>query len=454
MSKKQKPEPTEGPRPNQIQSSEDHGKIIPQPKPTSGDQPQGQPQRHPQPGFEPGSGSNPDAGSQSDSRPGSGSNSGPNNNSDPKYSSRPDSDPNSGFHSDSGSGLSSGSEPESVPIAIQTKTFVVTARGQEVIVNDKTFSSLKMDQTTTVTVDHGTFTIRPTEVAGEGVTVKKPQPVGTAVSVLSPTSTTLGRVPITISGTYALVGGTTLKIPLMGTTMRIAIPTQGSNTLVDEREIFIAPDRIVVDDETLKYQGVGAPQTDVIIEGGEMVTAVGQSVFVFRSTTLTYGLGIPSTAETVDDDVVTVGPAGVVIDGVTLGGPEAQARDIKNRIVGGATITKVNPSYVIIDQTTFAVGPGAKNTTKEAGGETVTIGPGGIIIGTITDRYPFGVSTVTTIEAKATASAMLPAATGTNNNNNAKGDSKDDDSGAAPLRSGLTMGMTGLYIAVGVWIIF
>ncbi|RGP75229.1 hypothetical protein FSPOR_851 [Fusarium sporotrichioides] len=440
MSNKQKAEPTEEPRPNLIQSSKDHGKVISQSEPTPGDQSQGQPQRRPQPNSEPGSGSN----------------SGPNNNSDPGYNSRSGSDPDSGFHSRSDSSPGSESEPKSVPIAVQTKTFVVTARGQEVIVNDKTFSSLKMDQTTTVTIDYGTFTIRPTEVAGEGATVKKPQPVGTAVSVVNPTGATLGRVPVAVSGTEALVGGTTLRIPLMGTTMRLEISRQGSNTLVNERDIFIAPDRIVVDDQTLKYQGIGAPQTDVIIEGGEMVTAAGQSVFVFRSTTLTYGPSIPGTTETIDDDIVTVGPAGVVIDGMTLGGLEAEPGDTKHRIVGGATITKVHPSYVIIDETTFTAGPGAESTTKEAGGETITIGPGGIIIGTITVRYPFGASTVTTIEAKATASAMLPAATGTNNNkakDDNKNDSKnDDDSGANLLRSGLTTGMTGLCIAAGVWI--
>ncbi|CAF3538072.1 unnamed protein product [Fusarium graminearum] len=443
MSNKKEPAPTKELRPNRVQSSKDHGKAASQPQPTSGDQSHGQPQRHPLPGFEPGSGSSPDAGSESDPKPGSGSssgsNSGPNNNSDPEYSSR------SG--SDSNSDLGPNSEPKLMPIAVQTKTFVVTARDQEVIVNDKTFSGLKVDQTTTVTVDHGTFTIRPTEVAGEGVTIKKPQPAGTVVSVVSPTSAILGQVPVAVSGTEASFGGTTVRIPLMGTTMRLEIPTQGSNTLVDEREVFIAPDRIVVDGETLKYHGVGAPQTDVIIEGGEIVTAVGQSVLVFRSTTLTYGPSIPGITETIDDDIVTIGPAGVVVDGTTLGGPEAKAGDTKRQIVGGATITKVNPSYIIVDETTFTAGPGAKSTTKEAGGETITIGPQGIIIGTLTIRYPFGVSTVTTIEAKETGSAMLPAATGTNNNN-AKVDSKDDDdSGAAFLRSGLTMEMTGLCIA-------
>ncbi|KAJ4012882.1 hypothetical protein NW766_006694 [Fusarium irregulare] len=233
--------------------------------------------------------------------------------------------------------------------------------------------------------------------------------------------------------------------------MRLEAPTQGSNIVIEERKISINANRIVVDDETLKYHGVGGPQTDVIIEGGEMVTAAGQSVFVFRSTTLTYGPNVHETTKTIDDDVITVGPGNVVIDGTTFGGSEAEPKDTNYRIVGGATITKVNPSYAIIDETTFTAGPGAKRTTKEAGGETITIGPGGIAIGTITVKYPFGASTVTTIEVKETASEKLPAATGTNNSKNGSNDGDDDDSGATGSR--LTMGMTGLCIAVGVWIL-
>jgi len=332
----------------------------------------------------------------------------------------------------------------------------VTARGQEVIVNDKTFSSLRPDQTTTVTVDYGTFTIRPTEVVGEGATVRKPQPVGTVISVVSPTSATIGKIPVTVSGTEAIVDGTRLKIPLMGTTTRLQVSVVGSNTIVEERQVSIAPGRVVVDDETLTYHGVGGPQTDVIIGGGEMVTAVGKSVFVFHSTTLIYGTGTPVATETIDDDTITVGPEGIVVDGTTLGGSDAELTDTKYRIVGGATITKVNPSYAIIDETTFTAGPGAKSTTKEAGGETITIGPSGIIIGTMTIKYPFGASTVTTIEAKATASDELPVATGTGNNN-AKEDGKskkDDDSGGILRQPGLATGMTGLCIAFGVWILF
>ncbi|KAM0349005.1 hypothetical protein ACHAPU_003940 [Fusarium lateritium] len=348
------------------------------------------------------------------------------------------------------SNIDIGTNTDTFLVPEPTNVFFVTARGQEVIVNEETFSNLKADQTTTVTVGSGTFTIRPTEVIGEGATVKKPQPIGTAIHVVTPTSTTLAQVHVTVVGSEAVVGGTRFKIPLLGTTTKLKISAVGSHTLVEEHQISIAPGQVVVDNETLTYQAIGGPQTDVIIEGGEMITAAGQSVLVFHSTTLTYGLGKPNVTEAVDDDTITVGPAGIVVDGTTFGGARAEATDTKYRIVGGATITKVNPSFVIIYGTTFTAGPGAKSTIKEAGGETITIGPSGIIIGTMTVKYPFGASTVTTIQAKATASENSPVATGSNHKNNMN---NDDDSGATPQRSGLMIGMTALCIAAGVWIL-
>ncbi|KAM0420606.1 hypothetical protein ACHAPT_011653 [Fusarium lateritium] len=370
-------------------------------------------------------------------------------------------------------------QPQPQPQVQPSRTFAVTARGPEVIVNDHTFSNLKPGQTTTVTADHGIFTILPSKIIGEGATVKKPQPLGSVVSVVTPTGATIGGVPVVVSGSEAVVGSTTFKIPLVGMSTRIEFPVAGATGRVEERPVSIVPGRIVVDDETLTYRAVGAPQTDVIIQGGEMVTASGVSVYVFHSTTLTYGPGIPETTQVVDDDTITIGPSGVIVEGTTLGGTSANVTDTKYQIVGGATVTKVSPSWVIIDGTTFTAGPGAKSTTKVIGGETVTIGPSGIAISTLTIRYPFGASAVTTIKASATGTDDLPTETGNANKKaKKKGGSKDEDddeddededededeehegkgkgksddkSGATSQRFGLTRDVTGFCIAIGVW---
>ncbi|KAF4974396.1 hypothetical protein FZEAL_8695 [Fusarium zealandicum] len=338
-------------------------------------------------------------------------------------------------------------QPQPQPQAQPSKTYIVTARGPEVIINDKTFSGLKPDQTTTVTVDYGIFTILPTEVVGEGERFKKPRPGGSAVSVVTPTSATIGGVPVVVSGSEAVVGGTKIKIPLLDTTTKITISPPGATADEQELTVFIGPDKVVVDGETLTYRAVGGPQTDGLIEGGEMMTAVGKSVYVFHSTTLTYGPGIPETSETIDDDIITIGPSGIIVHGTTFGGADAATDETKYHIVGGATITKVSPSIIIVDGSTFTAGPGAKQTTKFIGGETITIGPRGVIIHTMTISYPFGASIVTTIRAAATATDTLPSQTGTFGN-----DDEDDDSGAVSQRPGLTMVIPGLCIAIGVWV--
>ncbi|CAM1511229.1 Fc.00g087420.m01.CDS01 [Cosmosporella sp. VM-42] len=325
-------------------------------------------------------------------------------------------------------------DPQSANLA-PPLTFSVTARGGEVTINDQTFTDLKPGQTTTITVGEGTFTIFPTAIEGEGATVKKPEPVGTAVSVISPSSSTLGGLSVVVSGSEAIIDGTSFNIPPAGTT-----------TKVKEEPVSIGPGKITVDSETLTFQASGGARTDVIVTGGEMVTAVGKSVYIFHTTTLTYGPGIPEATEVVDDDTITIGPSGVVVHGTTLGGTSANATATSYEIVGGATITKLSPSFVIIDGTTFTVGPDATSTTKEIGGETITIGPNGIVVSSVTMSYPFGSSTVTTIKASATATENLPLQTD---------DSEDDldDNAGTLVQPSLVAGFTGLCIAIGVWIL-
>lgn len=323
-------------------------------------------------------------------------------------------------------------------------TFVITAGSGQVIINDQTFSSLQPGATTTVTVDDGTFTIEPTAVIGEGATVLKPEPQGTAVSVIQPTSTMVGGLPVVLTGSEVIIDGSTFTIPPAGTT-----------TEVSDETVSIGAGKVVVGGQTLTFEASGGAQSDVVVAGGEMITAAGQSVYVFRQTTITYGPGISETTEVVDDDTITIGPSGIIVHGKTLGGTAAETSETSFEIVGGATITRLSPSFVIIDDTTFTVGPGATSTTKEIGGETVSIGPSGVTISTLTLTYPFGPTTVTTIKPSATGTDGLPIETDAsdNRNNDADGD-EDDDSAGTPIRPSLTAGFTGLCIAIGVlfWI--
>lgn len=325
-----------------------------------------------------------------------------------------------------------------------TTSFTVTARAGQVIINDKTFSGLKPDQTTTVTFSIGTFTIFPSSVVGEGATITKPQPVGTAISIATPTTSSVGDLAVEVSGSEAIVDGT-----------KIAILPQGTTTVINNEEVSVGPGKVVVGDQTLTFRAAGGPETAVVIQGGEMVTAIGQSIYVFHSTTLTYGPGTPETSEVVDDDTITIGPSGITLHGTTIGGPGAEATDTTYEIVGGASVTKLAPSNVIIDGTTFTAGPGSKPTTKIIGGETVTIGSKGVVISSMTLSIPFGSSTVTTITATVTGTQIFPEETGTSGDSeSSNNDQSNDDEGSAgsALKPGFSTGMAGLCIAIGVWV--
>lgn len=332
---------------------------------------------------------------------------------------------------------------------VATKTFSVTARAGEVVVNSETFTDLVSPKTTTITVDNGIFTISSSIIKGEGVTITKPRATKTIVSVVGSTSTVFGTVTVVVSGTEAVVAGTAVKIPAVGTT-----------TSVGEKSVVVEPGKVVVDDQTLSFSAEGGPQTGVVVEGGEIVTAVGKSVYIFHSTTLTYGPGIPETSQVVDDDTVTIAPSGIIIRGKTMGGSSAAETDTRQEIVGGATITKVSPSYVIIDGTTFTAGPGAKRTTKAIGGETVTVRSDGVIVSTLTIKVPFGESTVTTFTRTKTITDDVPVETAATNNGkkedsdgqvSTKGNGEEEDDSAGSIyQPSYLVGWTGFCIIIGV----
>lgn len=321
-------------------------------------------------------------------------------------------------------------------------TYTVTAGPDTVVINDSTFTNLQPGKTQTVVVGDGTFTISPTAVVGEGSSIQKPQPGGDNGGAASPTTKLLDGVSVVVSGTNAVVGGTT-----------VAIPTDGVATIIDGKSVSVGPGALIVGDKTLTL--VNAPaRTDVVVAGGEMLTAIGPSVVVIHSTTLTYGPGIAGTTEVVDDDTISIGPSGVVVHGSTLGGPDASTTDTTYEIVGGATITELGQSLVVIDGKTYTVGPDADKTTMVVGGQTITIGPDGVTVATMTMTYPFG-SVVTTILPSGTWGNDMPVETGgqVNVNGGSPDDGDGDEDAGALLRPSLGWGTTGLCIAIGVWVL-
>ncbi|KAF6822511.1 hypothetical protein CMUS01_11047 [Colletotrichum musicola] len=313
-------------------------------------------------------------------------------------------------------------------------TYTVTLAPTKVIINDQTFTQKGPSETTAVTVDGAHFTINPSEVVGGGTVVDRPGNVGR--TVMAPSSTVVGGLPVVVAP-----GGTQNVVVVAGTTFQLQ-PTPVT-AVVQGQTIVVQPSSIVFQGQTVSISRSSPVQTEIVVAGGEMITAIGPSVVVVRSTTITYGQASSTVTETIDDDTILIGPSGVVVRNMTMGGPNARFSDTTYEIVGGATITQVGASLVVVGGTTFTVGPGRGITTTVVGGETVTIGPSGVAVSTLSFPYPFGPTVITTINAptSTTGSAPLPSETKTN--------------GGAGVR--YAMRATGarleFRIAIGVWVL-
>ncbi|KAF4826335.1 hypothetical protein CGCTS75_v009303 [Colletotrichum tropicale] len=286
-------------------------------------------------------------------------------------------------------------------------TYTITVEPTKVIVNDQTFTVTNPSETRQVSVSGAEFTINPSEVVGGGTIVDRPGNVGR--STVAPSSTVVGDLPVVVAPdslqNVVVVGGTTFELQ--------ATPVVA---VVQGQTITIQSSGIVFPKQTVSINRSSPTQTEIVVAGGEMVTAIGPSVVIVHSTTFTYGLASSTITEIVDDDTILIGPSGVIVRNVTMGGPNAKASDTAFEIVGGATITQVGASVVVVEGKTFTVGPGRGTTTTVIGGETITIGPFGVAVSTLSLRYPFGPTVVTTISAPTAIAPSAPAPSETKTN--------------------------------------
>ncbi|KAG7104493.1 hypothetical protein HYQ44_015805 [Verticillium longisporum] len=369
-------------------------------------------------------------------------------------------------------------------------TFPVTLEPTRVIIGDQTISVLPT-QTTTVTVSGEPFEINPTQVIGGGSTIERPWnggdgsgfwtgPGGNAGSEavrsggppgitgghgpngvpLPPATTIIGNVPVVVappgSKPVVIIGEMTVSVPPRGTTVTAVV--QGTTVTIDQTAIRFPSATVPIHAATAP-----AVETEHVVVGGQMITAIGSTVVVIHETTITYGPGIVVRTEEVDGGTVTIGPNGVVVDEQTIGGPKAGPKQTAYEIVGGVTITQVGASIVVIEDSTWTIGPNAHTTyTTEIRGETIIIAPEGVTVESLSFTYPFGPTVVTSIKATPTATLTDSSASQTQSSTNnrisnggtADGDD-DDEGGGTGSHEALGGALYNLIFCMlfGVWII-
>ncbi|KAL7921654.1 hypothetical protein ACQKWADRAFT_118020 [Trichoderma austrokoningii] len=305
-------------------------------------------------------------------------------------------------------------------------TFHVTAGGDQVIINEQTVSGLKPSQTTTITVGNDVFTIFPTAIVGFGSTITKPAPQEISTPTSAVTSGVLGGVPVIISGTKAVVDGATLSIP-----------PQMATTTINGQKVVFGTGTIAVGHETLVFQDPLPRPTHEIVTGGEMITAIGSSIIVLHSTTITYGAKIAPTQTTINGETISIGPRGISLYGTTVGGPSANSTNTEYEIVGGITVGKLLPSLVVVNGETYSInkdGDPSNVETTVIANQTITIGPSGLILSSQTLTYP-GSSVTATLSSPM---PDIPAETASQG--------EDDESGAFSI----LQEMSAFYVCLAV----
>lgn len=332
-----------------------------------------------------------------------------------------------------GGGGAAQTSPEAVKQSPTSSAVTVIIQTTQVIINDQTFTDSPQSQTSTVVVGTDTFIINPSEVIGAGATVVRPVVGG--IFIPTATTTTVAGVEIVYhgaAGSAATAGSAIAIATIGGTTFTIGVtPT---TAVVKGQTITLGPAGIAIASQTIPLVTT-AGATESAVLGGELITAIGNSVVVIEGTTYTYGPGMSTITEVIDGDTILIGPSGVSVHGLTLGGISAAPTATTYEIVGGATITQIGGSAVVIDGTTYSIGGGATSAiTTVIDGQTLTIGPSGVVSASYTFAQPYATSTV--IEPGSTSS--VAAAT------------KTAESAGPSLRVTWDTGIIGMCIAIGV----
>jgi hypothetical protein len=99
--------------------------------------------------------------------------------------------------------------------------------------------------------------------------------------------------------------------------------------------------------------------------------------------------------------VFTVNPSQVIAAGTTLNIPAANTGGVfasapaptpTPTTISGVPV-QLSPSFAVIDGKTYSIGAGAPQTTIAANGQTITIGPGGLVFAATTVAPPVGAPT-------------------------------------------------------------
>jgi hypothetical protein len=188
-----------------------------------------------------------------------------------------------------------------------------------------------------------------------------------------------------VGPSLAVIGGSTFTIGAGAT------PT---TTVINGQTISIGPNGVGLASTTIAPGITAAPGANlspVTVDG--VTFSVGAPIAVISGITFTIGPNAVPTTEVVNGKTISVGPNGIGFSDTTIAIPSGVS-GLKPETADGITFS-AGQSIVVIDGTTFTVGPGATATTKVVNGKTLSIGPSGVALASTTSSSSSSTKTST-----------------------------------------------------------
>jgi hypothetical protein len=209
----------------------------------------------------------------------------------------------------------------------------------------------------------------PTTPATEGVHFSVPGTDSPTAVVAKgePTPTVVGGISLMLGSSVAIIAYSTY-IYGPGATER--------TTVIEGQTISVGAGGIGFAATTIQPASI---PTRVINAGGVVVTAMGSSEAIVGGTTFTYGPDSTPRTETINGQIISIGPQGIGLSSTTIGGPQ-NPMTTQVATQGVIQISEIGTTQVVIEGVTYTAGPGAKPTTIVVSGQTVSIGSGGVAV--------------------------------------------------------------------------
>ena len=216
--------------------------------------------------------------------------------------------------------------------------------------------------------------------------------------------TTIANVPIVVLPSTVIIG-----------TNAIAIPKSSEAVATVAGQVFtVRPSEIVASAGFVAFDAPGDsqnPSRELTVAPG-VVAQVGDSTAVIAGTTYRIGKDAPATTITVAGVAVGIGSQGIALPSTTVAANAVTNAPMVVESAGGLTFA-IDQTQVAIDGTTYRIGPGAAKITTEIGGQTVSIGPGGVGLEKTT-LEPTAATEASDTGAAATSSGLIQGSSATN----------------------------------------